>query len=111
MGGGKWPPASPWVWSDSWWDSQSNARSIVLSFRFDDNVTGGGTFALQGCDYNLDPQCPWGWLIVVRSNGTRITQQIPRGSRTGTITATQLASVGLNVFTDIGSITAGVSST
>jgi hypothetical protein len=106
-GGGRWPPASPWVWQDSWWDAQGAQKSIVLSFRFDDAVTGGGTFALQGMDYDLDPACPWAWLIVVRSDGTRITQQIPRTSRTGTITTTQLSARGLNAFTDIGSVTAG----
>jgi hypothetical protein len=107
MGGGKWPPASPWVWQDTWWDANNNPKSIILSFRFDDNVTGGGTLAFQGCDYDLDPACPWQYLIVVRSDGTRITHQIPRISRTGTITATQLAAVGLHIFTDIGSITVG----
>lgn len=113
MAGGAWPPASPWVWQDSWWDAQGNQRSIVLSFRFDPSVAfgGTGTFAFLGCDYDLDPQCPWGWLIVVRSDGTRITQQIPRIARTGTITTAQLASRGLNKFTDIGSITAGTTST
>lgn len=110
-GGGAWPPASPWVWQDSWWDAQNNQKSIILSFRFDSPVNGGGTLAFQGCDYDLDPQCPWQYLIVVRSNGTRVTHQIPRASRTGTITTAQLAAVGLNVFTDIGSITVGVSPT
>lgn len=108
-GGGRWPPASPWVWQASWWDAAGNPKSIVLTFRFDDAVTGGGTFAFAGCDYDLDPQCPWQYLIVVRSDGTRITHQIPRGNRTGTITSTQLAAVGLNKFTDIGSVTVGVS--
>lgn len=102
MGGGAWPPPSPWVWQDSWWDAQGNPKSIVLTFRYDNT-----TFAFAGCDYDLDPQCPWSWLIVVRSDGGRITQQIPRGNRTGTITAAQLATVGLNKFTDIGSITVG----
>jgi hypothetical protein len=108
-GGGQWPPPSPWVWQDSWWDAQGIARSIVLSFRFDDTNTGTGTLAFQGCDYDLDPACPWQYLIVVRSDGTRITHQIPRTARTGTITMAQLAAVGLNKFTDIGSVTVGVS--
>lgn len=108
-GGGAWPPASPWIWQDSWWDAQNNQRSIVLTFRFDSPVNGGGTLTFQGCDYDLDPQCPWEYLIVVRSDGTRITHHIPRGARTGTITTAQLATVGLNKFTDIGSITVGVS--
>lgn len=109
MAHGAWPPASPWVWQASWWDAQGAQKSIVLSFRFDDAVTGGGTFALQGMDYDLDPACPWAWLIIVRADDTRITQQIPRTSRTGTITTTQLSARGLNLFTDIGSVTVGVS--
>lgn len=106
-GGGQWPPPSPWIWQDSWWNAQGAPRSIVLTFRFDDTNTGGGTLAFQGCDYDLDPQCPWEWLIVVRSDGVRITHQIPRTARTGTITAAQLSLRGLNKFTDIQSITVG----
>jgi hypothetical protein len=111
MGGGAWPPSSPYLWSDSWWDAQGNAKTIALSIRFDSPVNGGGTNVLQGVDYDLDPACPWSYLIVVKPDGTRIAQQIPRTARTGTITAAQLASVGLNLFTDIGSITVGVSAT
>lgn len=110
-GGGAWPPASPWVWQASWWDANGNPKSIILSFRFDAPVTQGGTgtLAFQGCDYDLDPACPWQYLIVVRADGAKVTHQIPRGARTGTITSTQLAAVGLHIFTDIGSVTVGVS--
>lgn len=107
MPGSAWPPASPWVWSDSWWDG-NNEHSITLSFRFDSPVNGGGTLALQGLDYDIDPNCPWRYLIVVKPDGTRITQKIPDGGRTGTINATVLANRGLSTFTDLGSITAGV---
>lgn len=106
-GGGRWPPASPYVWQDSWYDAQGSQKSIVLTFRFDDAVTGGGTFNFTGVDFDLDPACPWQVLIIVRSDGTRITHSIPRVSRTGTISPAQLATHGLNKFTDIGSITAG----
>ena len=75
----------------------------MLTFRYDDT-----TFAFLGVDYDLDPACPWEFLIVVKSDGTtRLTRQIPRGSRTGTITTAQLAAFGLAKFTDIGSITVG----
>lgn len=107
LGRGAWPPASPYVWQDSWTDPQGNRRTIVLSWRFDSPVNGGGTNVLQGLDYDLDPQCPWEILIVVRSDGVRITQQIPRTARTGTIGPTPLANRGLNTFLDIGSITVG----
>lgn len=102
MGRGAWPPSSPYVWSDSWIDSQGNQKSLTLTFRYDNT-----TFVFAGLDYDLDPQCPWEFLIIVKSDGTRLTRQIPRGSRTGTVTAAQLATFGLAKFTDIGSITAG----
>ncbi|MFB9925980.1 hypothetical protein ACFORO_12625 [Amycolatopsis halotolerans] len=107
MAKGAWPPASPWVCQFSWYDATGAQKNIVLSIRFDSPVNGGGTNALQGVDYDLDPACPWAWLIVVRSDGTRITHQIPRVSRTGTITAAQLTAIGLNSFLDIGSVTVG----
>jgi hypothetical protein len=110
LGRGIWPPASPWVWKDSWWDTNMVEKSIVLTWSFDDAVTGGGTLAFTSLAYDLDPQCPWEWLIVIKPNLTRITQQIPRGARTGTITSAQLAAKGLHVFTDIGSITVGSTS-
>lgn len=103
-----WPPASPWVWTDSWWDGPT-AYSITLSVRFDSPVNGGGTLALQGVDYDVDPNCPWRYLIVDKPDGTRIAQKIPDGGRTGTIGPAGLASRGLSTFTDIGSITAGSS--
>jgi hypothetical protein len=104
---GAWPPASPYVWQDSWTDAQGVSKSIVLAFRFDSPVNGGGTLVLQGLDYDLDPACPWAFLIVVKPDTSRVTRQIPRGARTGTVTAAQLAAVGLSTFTDIGSITVG----
>ncbi len=107
MGGGAWPPASPWVWQDSWVDAGGNQKDLIISVRFDSPVNGGGTLALQGVDYDLDPSCPWQYLIVVKPDGTRIVQQIPRTARTGTIGKAALASRGLTSFNDIGSITAG----
>lgn len=102
-----WPPASPWVWTDSWWDGDI-PHDITLSVRFDSPVNGGGTLALQGVDYDIDPGCPWRYLIVDKPDGTRIAQKIPDGGRTGTIGPVALASRGLSTFTDIGSITVGV---
>ena len=107
MGGGAWPPASPYTWVGTWWNAQNAKREIILSIRFDSPVNGGGTNALQGVDYDLDPQCPWEYLIIVKSDGTVLSRQIPRGSRTGTITAAQLHNFGLDSFLDIGSITVG----
>lgn len=108
LGRGAWPPASPWVWSDTWWDAQQNPKVISLSWRFDSPVNGGGTNALQGLDYDVDPNCPWRWIILVKPDGTKITHQIPQGGRTGTITATQLAAIGLTTFADVSnSITVG----
>lgn len=103
-----WPPASPWVWTDSWWVGDI-PYSITLSVRFDSPVNGGGTLALQGVDYDIDPNCPWRYLIVDKPDGTRIAQKIPDGGRTGTIGPGPLAARGLSTFTDIASITAGVS--
>lgn len=110
MSKGAWPPASPWVWTDSWYDANGTAASATLSFRFDSPVNGGGTNQLQGCDWTLDANCPWTWLIVVKADGTRLTQQIPatKQNRSGTITAQQLHNFGLDLFTDIGSVTVGV---
>jgi hypothetical protein len=109
MAHGAWPPASPWVWKDSWWNGNAE-YSVVLSFRFDSPVNGGGTNQLQGCDYDLDPDCPWKYLIIVRAtDNARLVQKIPSVSRTGTITAQQLHNFGLDLFTDIGSVTVGVS--
>lgn len=101
-----WPPASPWVWSDSWWDGDT-PQSITLSVRFDSPVNGGGTLALQGVDYDVAPGCPWRYLIVDKPDGTRVAQKIPDGGRAGTIGPNGLASRGLSTFTDIGSITVG----
>lgn len=109
-GGGAWPPASPYVWIGSWWTTNGQERQIILSFRFDSPVNGGGTNALQGLDYDLDPGCPWEVLIIVTATGTQLKQHIPRASRTGTITANQLHNFGLDTFLDIGSITVGDSS-
>jgi len=106
MGGGAWPPASPWVWTDQWWQG-GQPYSITLSFRFDSPVNGSGTLALQGLDYDVDPNCPWRYIIVDKPDGSRISQRIPAGGRTGTVTAGQLASRGLTSFNDLGSITAG----
>lgn len=105
-GRGAWPPASPWVWQDSWWQGD-NEYSLILSVRFDSPVNGTGTLVLQGLDYDIDPNCPWRWLIVVKPDGTRVTQQIPQGGRTGTVGAAALATKGLTSFNDLGSITAG----
>lgn len=107
MGGGAWPPASPWVWIGRWWNASNQPFEIVLNIRFDSPVNGGGTNALQGVDYDLDPQCPWEYLIVGRSDGVLLSRQIPRTTRTGTITASQLHTFGLDSFLDIGYITVG----
>lgn len=107
MGGGAWPPASPWVYQADWMQA-GNLFSLTLSFRFDSPVNGTGTLALQGLDYDVDPNCPWSWVIVVKPDGTRITQQIPRAARSGTIGAAALATRGLTSFNDLGSITVGL---
>lgn len=107
LGHGTWPPASPWIWQDSWYDANGAQKTIVLTWRFDDTVTGGSTLALQGLDYDVDPACPWRYLIIVKPDGTRITHQIPAGGRTGTISAAVLATAGLSTFTDLGSTTVG----
>lgn len=106
-GGGAWPPASPWLYQADWTQA-TKLYSLTLSFRFDSPVNGGGTLALQGLDYDVDPNCPWNWIIVVKPDHTRITQQIPRASRSGTVTAAQLAAKGLTSFNDLASITVGV---
>lgn len=107
FGGGAWPPASPWVWQDSWWDPAGNEYAIILAVYFDSPVNGAGTLALQKVDYDVDPNCPWRNLIVTKPDGAVITQRIPDQGRTGTIGKTALNSRGLVLFTDIGSITAG----
>lgn len=108
-GGGAWPPASPWVWQDSWWDPAGHEYAIILSVRFDPPVAlgGTGTLTLLGVDYDIDPNCPWRNLIVTKPDGTVITQRIPDQGRTGTIGKNGLNSRGLTTFTDIGSVTAG----
>lgn len=108
-GRGVWPPPSPWVWQDSWWTVAMMKRDIILTWNFDDAVTGGGTLAFTSVAYDLDPACPWEWLIITKPDTTRVTHQIPRTSRTGTITAAQLLAKGLHLFTDIASITVGSS--
>ena len=109
-----WPPPSPWVWTDSWWGTDGLPYDITLWVRFDSttNADGtpnpAGTLALQGVDYDIDPNCPWRYIIVDKPDGTRIAQQIPQGGRTGTIGKNALNTRGLVLFTDIGDITAGV---
>lgn len=107
MGGAPWPPASPWVWTDSWWGTDGLPYDITLSVRFDSPVNGGGTLALQGVDYDIDPNCPWRYIIVDKPDGTRIAQRIPDGGRTGTVGKNALNTRGLVLFTDIAQITAG----
>jgi len=108
-GGGAWPPPSPYVWTASWWDTAGNPFQIVLTIRFNSSFSGGDN-ALLGVDYDLDPKCPWEYLIVVRAtDNAKLVRQIPRSSRTGTLSPTQLHNFGLDLFTDIGSITVGVS--
>lgn len=105
---GPWPPASPYVWTSTWNDRAGSPMTLSLSFRFDSPVNGGSTNALQGVDYDLDPRCPWEYIIIMKSDGvTRLTRQIPRVARTGTITTAQLHTFGLDSFLDIGSITVG----
>lgn len=102
-GRGAWPPPSPWIWQDSWWTPAMVKRDIILTWNFD------GGLAFTSLGYDLDPGCPWEYLIVTKPDSTRITHQIPRVSRTGTITAAQLLAKGLHLFTDIASITVGSS--
>ena len=105
---GPWPPASPYVWITRWNDRAGNPMAMILTFNFDSPVNGSGTNALQSLDYDLDPRCPWEFIIIVKSDGViRLTRQIPRAARTGSITAVQLHNFGLDSFLDIGSITVG----
>lgn len=108
MPGGAWPPASPWVWASQWWDTEGNPQAITLSVRFDSPVNGGGTLALQGLDYDIDPGCPWRFILVDKPDGTRTAVQIPAGGRSGTISKAALNTRGFMSFSDIGQITAGV---
>jgi hypothetical protein len=89
MGGGAWPPPSPYVWRQPWWDQAGNAFFISLTFRYSDTAPR----AVLGMDYDLDPGCPWNTLQMRKADGAILEQQIPRTARTGTVTAVQLAAV------------------
>lgn len=105
MGGGHWPPASPWTTSDSWWDSDNNPHSVSLSVRFDSPVNGGGTNEIQGIDWVIDPGCPWRWMIIDRSDNVRVSMEM--STDTGTFDVDALAGIGVHLFADIGTLTAG----
>jgi hypothetical protein len=94
------------VWQDSWYDSAGQAKTMTAQIFFDV----GATNQLQRVDYDIDVDCPWRFLIVVKPDGTRLSQHLPTapGQRTGSISRSQLLSRGLDVFDDIGSITVGV---
>jgi hypothetical protein len=105
MGKGAWPPASPWSTSDTWWDTDNQPHPFTLSVRFDSPVNGGGTNAIQGIDYVIDPGCPWRWMIIDRPDGARVALEMT--ADTGTFDAEALAGIGVEFFADIGSLTAG----
>jgi hypothetical protein len=107
MGAGSWPPdTSPYVWQDHWWDAAGQPKTMTAQIFFDAGVTN----QLQRVDYDIDPDCPWRFLIVVRADQVRLSQQLPTapGQRNGSISRAQLVSRGLDVFLDIASITVGV---
>lgn len=108
MPGSARPPASPYVWSDSWYDKNGVAHAFTLTFNFDSPVNGGGTNVITSLDYSIDAQCPWQYIIVERStDGVLLSHQIPNGSHSGSLTQAQVNSYGLTLFTDIGYITVG----
>lgn len=86
---GAWPLPSPYVWTALWWDATGNPFAITLTFRYVDTAPR----PVLGMDYNLDPGCPWNTLQMRKADGAILEQQIPRTTRTGTVTATQLANV------------------
>lgn len=90
MPGGVWPPPSPYRWSAQWWNSTGTTMyEIVLTFRYSNTAPR----PVIGMDYDLDPSCPWNTLQMRKADGAILEQQIPRGARTGTVTAAQLANV------------------
>jgi hypothetical protein len=104
MGGGHWPPASPWSTADSWWDPDGNPHPYTLAVRFDSPVNGGGTGELYGIDYTIDPDCPWRYVIIQRADDVSVSLNMVDDF--GTFDATDLSDIGLAVFDDIGSISA-----
>jgi hypothetical protein len=101
-----WPPASPYVWTAAW-DGDTQNNSITLTVNFDSPVNGGGTLALQGIDYDIDPGCPWRFIIIDKPDHTRIALHIQQGGRSGTFNQASLSARGLNTFSDIAQITVG----
>lgn len=91
MGGGAWPPPSPWVFTDQWWaDGGFGAGyAITLTFRYS-NTAPRPVIAM---DYDVDPDCPWDTLQMRKADGAILEYKIPRTARTGTVNAAQLASV------------------
>jgi hypothetical protein len=89
MGFGAWPPPPPYQWSAQWWDNNGNMFQIILTFRYSNTTPR----PVLGMDYDLDPGCPWNTLQLRKADGAILEQQIPRTTRTGTVTAAQLANV------------------
>lgn len=104
---GPWPPASPWVWGDSFWDQDGSPHPLTFYVRFDSPVNGGGTLVLDSIDYERDPECPWHFMIVDRADSVRVSLEMT--GETGTFDTAALNGIGLEMFDDIGSLTAGVS--
>jgi hypothetical protein len=103
---GPWPPASPWVWGDSFWDEDGNQHPLTFYVRFDSPVNGTGTLVLQGIDYERDSEVPWDYMIVDRADAERVSLEMT--GETGTFGPEELNGIGLETFDDIGSLTAGV---
>lgn len=101
-----WPPASPWIWTDQWWDGNT-PFNISLTIRFDSPVNGSGTLALQGIDYDCDSGCPWRFILIDKPDHSRTALPIPPGNLSGTFNPASLAGRGLNTFTDLAQVTVG----
>jgi hypothetical protein len=103
---GPWPPASPWVWGDSFWDQDGNPHPLTMYVYFDSPVNGGGTLTLDRIDYERDAENPWHYMIVDRADSERVSLEMT--AETGTFGTAALNDIGLESFNDIGSLTAGV---
>lgn len=100
------PPVSPWRFYDSGVDATGKSIWMIVTFDGANNLTGGTG--------HRDAGCQWTKIYLgLGANGTpnTSTRVIDLSAFTGdhTVTAPQLASVGLNTVADvlaIGNITA-----